>query len=553
MSIRIALVVLLCGLLFGGGSDEPARAVAAPTVTVTTVSPTSLEVRWQSTGTDPHRWWVILTDANDRSIGQRTACGACRSVTVEHLAPGSPYNVRVVGLEADGSFGEFTPVVVGRTTARSECRSVATSATCVQVGSTHGLEADGVGLGFLHGVTAETDPARVAALQPKAWRVAANDVERFRLARQHGAEVTVFLSDPWMRGPSGPSPWDDWAFYRWWVGIVVDAHVTNGLIPDHWEIQNEPGYGSYNGTPATPELVWEQHRVAAEEIHERLPGASVLGPAAGYPNFGFGLADLEYFLDREVTTPGTIQGLSWHEIGASCLGYCDGSPRAVLQHADDARAALAARRLEGVELHVNEWGAPWNIRQPGAIVGYLASLAQAGVDSANTTCWSARESIDDQFACTGTPGTLTGLLLDDGRTPTDAWWTHKGYADMTGPGFRLLPSTIADPAASVVATVDPSGTTRVAIGRHTGCDLDADEHCPGFRYGPDRKVHALVSVPGKSGRYRATTTTVDSRRGAMSSAPPSTSRVVQARSGVVDLGAITVGDGDALFITLQPI
>lgn len=525
------------------GDDRAQRG--APVVDVEAASPTSVVVSWAAPA-DAHRWLVVLSSAEGRNLGQRTACGSCREVAVEHLAPGSEYAVRVFGVDGSGTFGAFSEPVTARTPAAPTCGAAPDGATCVAVDlGAVGEEALGVGLGGLHGVTSGTDPAAVTALEPRNWRVAAGDVERFSLARAFGARVTVLLSDAWIMTVGLRAPWADWAAYDAFIGQIVDAYVAAGTLPDFWEVQNEPAVDTYEGDPATVELLVEQHRRAAAQIHRRLPDAVVLGPAAAYVTFGTGLGDAERF--AALAADGTLGGISWHEIGGGCLDRCDASPRAVLQHADDVRAALDAAGA-AAELHVDEWGAPWNIGQPGAIVGYLASMATGEVDAANPTCWPARAG-EDEPTCRVVPGTLGGLLLDDGRTPTDAWYAHVAYAGITGPGFRLLDATVADPQASVVATIGGGGVVRALLGRHTGCDRAVDEHCPSdVSYAPAEEVSLVLD--GADGSYRVTVERIESTTGASRGPVALDPTTATAAGGRLVVGPWRVEDGEALLMTL---
>jgi hypothetical protein len=309
------------------------------------------------------------------------------------------------------------------------------------------------------------------------------------------------------------------------------------------------------GAPVTSELVFQQYAIAAEVIHQRVPTAQVIGPSSSYVTFGSGLVDLDAFLASAVRAGAPPAGIAWHEIGASCMGSCDGSPRAVLQHADDVRAAIAANPGVGSpKLIVNEWGAPWNLRQPGAIVGFLSSMAYARVDIANPTCWPVTGADGKPVeTCFRRPGTLDGLLLTDGATPTDAWYVHRAYADMTGDGRALLTSSIGDPEASIVATVDRAGVIKVLLGRHTGCQDGIDEDCAAKSYAGDERVQAILAVPGAAGPYRVTAERIRSVAGPSAGGvalPPST---VQAAGGRVDAGSWVVADGEAISLTLTPV
>lgn|GEM_PF-3144355 len=520
---------------------------------------TSIAVSWMSDAT-PNRWWVVVSSASDdRSAGQRTVAGTRREVVVEHLAPDSTYLVRVVPVDPGSGFGAFSSPVEVRTPPMDACSGAPSSVTCAVADVTAPVgPATGVGNGFLHSISDGTDPARVRVLHPTAWRLSALDFERFAVARRYGGPITALVSDPWAISFGSKPPWDRWEFYKMWVGWVVDLHVRAGMLPDFWEIQNEPSSPqSYiGGTPPTPELVSQQYAVAAEVIHQKLPDAKVIGPASAYVTFGSGLTDIDGFLDRAAAAGLRLAGVSWHEIGAGCLGTCDGSPRAVLQHADDVRAAIAAHPALGpLSLHVDEYTAPWNARQPGAVAGYLSSLAYAGVDEAMQTCNPVDlTSGGNDITCWRKPGMLDGLLLDDGATATDAWYVHRAYADMTAPGATLVASAIADPEASVVATVDTGGVIRVLAGRHTGCQTGVDDNCPeGFSYATPRDVAVVIDVgPRSPASYTVTVQRIVSVHGASAGPETIATSRVAVRDGRVDAGTFRTGDGDALVVVLTP-
>jgi hypothetical protein len=200
---------------------------------------------------------------------------------------------------------------------------------------------------------------------------------------------------------------------------------------------------------------------------------------------------------------------------------------------------------------VNEWDAAWNSRQPGAIVGYLSSLAYAGVDVANMACWGTSLSGQERSTCFARPGMLDGLLLDDGTTPTDAWFVHTAYAQMTGGGATLLGSSIADPEASIVATVDPAGTIRVLLGRHTGCQAGVDEACPtSMSYAAPKQVHGILTVGTGAQTYSATVGKIPSVKAALQAPQALSTGTLAVSGGKLDLGTWSVGDGEAIVITL---
>jgi hypothetical protein len=524
-----------------------------PTAALAQASGTAIDVSWVSVG-DPHRW-KVLAFSDGRYVGQRTFAGAARSGRVEHLAPGTSITAWVVPISAQGGWGGWVttlPVVLPRSSA-----CPLTSGTCVHVdGAGLAGPATGVGLGFLHGITTGTDPARVSALSPRHWRVSALDAPRFQLARAAGASVTAVLSDPWAWHTTQAdgrvaSPWASWELYRWWVSLIAQWHVEQGLVPDRWEIQNEPSDALFDAAnPPTIALLVEQHRVAAEAIRSVIPDAKIVGLSVSPVLFGHGLQDLEGFVTEAAAQHVDLDGIAWHENIGAC-STCDGGPTAVLQHVDDARAALRAAGLADLPIDITELAAPYEQLQPGAIVGYLRALTEGGVRFGGTACWE-RPTSGGAVAnsCFDTPGTLDSLLLADGRTPTDAWWTYRAYAQLAGAGARLVRTSVDDPATSAVASIN-GATVRTLVGRHTGCTA-ADGPCPaGTTPGPRETVTLRMTAP-TAGSWDIVVSKITSNSGA--SAGPTVLRRTTMTAGTTPftVGAFAVADGDVLQMDATP-
>ena len=553
--MRCLLVVALLAVGCTHDPEPVGNGHPAPVIEATAASSTSVDVVWHA-ATDAHRWWVIVTAPDGRNVAQRTACSQCRHMTVEHLAPSVDYGIRVVAVGPNGSFGDFPDLVIVSTPPDPGCDPEDDADICVALDATTPIGgATGVGLGGLHGVTNETDRGAVTALAPRAWRVSAGDVERFALARSFGGTVTVLLSDAWTSKVSTKAPWEDWAAYETFVAAVADAYIASGDLPDYWDVQNEPAPASFeSGDPPTVELVLEQVSRAAAVIHALTPGRQG----------GRSQRQLRHVRVRHrrtwsasprsppaATEPWRACRGTRSVAGASVTATVGRGP--LMQHADDVRAVLAGADAVA-ELHVNEWGAPWNFLQPGANVGYLAAIAMAGIDVANPTCWPLENaSGETESSCFARPGNLAGRLLDDGRTPTDAWFTQRAYAQMTGPGFVLLPGTIADPHASVVGSVDPGGVIRVLLGRHTGCDGEVDQQCPaGVTYADDESVSLVMALAKDGQEYTATVERIRSLSGASDGPEPVDRAVVRVAGGRLQVGAWTVADGEAIVVTLTP-
>jgi hypothetical protein len=127
---------------------------------------------------------------------------------------------------------------------------------------------------------------------------------------------------------------------------------------------------------------------------------------------------------------------------------------------------------------------------------------------------------------------------------------------MTGTGFRLLSGTIADPEASLVATVSPSGVITVLLGRHTGCDPDADAHCPAdVSYADAETVSLTLAVAAAAAglTYATTVQRIESVAGASPGFEPVDTATVRPEGGRLRVGSWSLGDGDALVVTLTPV
>lgn len=534
------------------GAGAVVASVELPTPTTATATPRAggVDVTWVS-AVDAHRW-KVLAFSDGRYVGQRTFAGAAREGRVDHLTPGTAITVWVVAVSEDGWWGVWTTAPAVTLPRDPSCP--ATSGSCVHVDArTTTGPATGTGLGILHGQTSETDPARVSALSPRHWRVSALDHDRFLLAEASGATTTVLLSDPWSwytQRPDGrvAAPWQDFAIYRWWVTTIAAWHQEAGLIPDRWEVQNEPSDLTFDPAyPMTPELLVEQHAVAAEAIRSVFPGAEVVGSAVSPFLFGHGTSDVEAFISQSATRDYGLGALTWHENTGACA-TCDGGPASVRHHIDDARAALQAAGIGDLPIDITEYGAPYEQLQPGAIVGYLSALTGGGVRYGGTTCWD-RPTATGAIAssCFTTPGTLDGLLEPDGTTPTDAWWTYRAYAQLASAGARLAVTSVDDPAASAVAAVGAGGSVRSLIGRHVGCTA-ADGWCPaGTTPGAPEPVTVRMTAPS-AGSWTITVSKITSGTGPSSGPVVLKSSTVTAGTTAFTVGAFTIADGDVLVI-----
>ena len=99
--------------------------------------------------------------------------------------------------------------------------------------------------GFLHGIDADTSPARIAALRPHSRR-SSGGVAEHALIAPYTTNISGIVSDYWgaatfsrARGGAQP-PWQNWTAYRAFVTSLVKRSKQGGWEPAYWEIQNEP-------------------------------------------------------------------------------------------------------------------------------------------------------------------------------------------------------------------------------------------------------------------------------------------------------------------------
>jgi hypothetical protein len=417
-----------------------------------------------------------VADSQGRSWGKRTACIDCRSTLVDGLAAGMRYRLSIIGWGTTATVGLTLDV----TMPAGACAGV--TGTCVAVGSQTREAAAHAAQGFVFGMTDRTNVDLVKNLSPRSWRIAPHTPDSFTRARSMGGDITLVLSDSWpayasQNGLPGANPWADWSQYATFVTSTVKRHVALGMLPEYWEVQNEPdGKGIYtSGSPATRALVLEQYKVAHDAIRSVVPDARIVGPSLSMFRYRDAAAviDLVSFLDHAAAN-GLRFDLAWHENGNNALGQFEGDAKSLIGHVDMARQLVADRpSLSDVRVLINEYSAPWNFDQPGATVGYMAALETAGVDGSNRSCFPLPVLGLLYDTCFSQPGLLDGLLLPDG-SKADTYAVHQAYAAMTGP--RLQAST-TDRSTSALSAID-GGTVRALIGRHQSCTALLDSGCP---------------------------------------------------------------------------
>lgn len=540
----IRLLACATALVVGATVTSPAHA-GADTATASlalATSPTAITVSWTPTDVLVESWTVVATRVVDGSpVGRRTTCATCASARFEYLTPGDAYRFVIAGLGAPSG----TVWATAQASTPPDPLCVAT-ATCVAVDVTSSLgPATGVGRGLLMGLTSRTDPKRVAPLALSYHRIGAVLPEAFAAARQAGGQIDVILSNPWMRHTRQAfgrpmNPWEDWDYYRAFVVAVVQWHLYHQLVPDFWEIQNEPDEAAWYPTTAagmgpTRDRVLQQFEVAHDAIRSVLPDAKIVGPSVGrfvpVPN---ALIDMESFLDAAVAKGQRFDVIAWHEMGGDCLGACDGGPRGIAHNVATLRDLLDQRPSLGQPaFHVNEFAGPDDFQKPGHAAAYMAAFAASGVTAAGSSCWPADYGTGRTYnGCYHDPGTMDNLLMPDGSTPTATWWTWRAHAQMTG---QRLATTTSLAGTSAQATRSPSGTIDLLVGRHDRGLADA-------------QMRVRVVAPPGVRRVKIDTTVIPHTIGPAT--PATTSRTIEISAGIIDLGTITMPANAALAVRI---
>jgi hypothetical protein len=549
--------------------SDARSAIALPTgapagVTAAATSPSTAIVSWIVN--DPPAVHIValyqIIGTKKEQVGGNLACGTCTSLTFEGLTAGATYEVAVYAVTAT-SWSPGNPASF--TTPSGSCAGLA--GVCVTVDPSAPTGALGhVGNGLNLGATQATPASVVTPIAPRYWRISAMDVWAYGFARQAGASVDAVLSNNWAynnadsTGRLKRNPWEDWAGYRAFVVRAVQYAIANNIVPDIWEIQNEPDADNYysKGVPPTRARILEQHRVAHDAIRSVLPNAKIVGPALATFHLSNASAAMDFttFLDYAVANNLRFDVLSWNELGKYWYGGVEADPRAILDHVNQLRFALAQRPSLGQPaLSIGEYTAGWWLNHPGAAARYMAVLEDAGVSSAASSCFLITVKVNilmtrSYNTCTSYPGLLDGLRAPDGRTNA-AYWVHAGLAAMNG---TKLATATTERWTTAVTALAPDGSMSVLIGRAHGCDYRFQQYCPSFAT-PDPTAAAWIAMPktaSMANSYRVTMQRIPNI-GLLAGVATTTAPTVTAANGTFAIpipGGIA--DGDAVIVRLIP-
>jgi hypothetical protein len=303
---------------------------------------------------------------------------------------------------------------------------------------------NGVGLGFLYGVTGDGSQPSEELLEPlrmNAFRAGGHmtrgwiedgyqygpatqtivdsvvdQAERFT-APPYEAQYQVILSDVYGAFGGQPEntmyPCDNGDCSNWadFVATVVGTLRDTGM-PMSYDIWNEPDIDIFWTRGVNSEQYFQMWDTAVREIRRVDPDAVILGPSFAYtpdrrPE------QWQTWLAHTKTADTLPDWIANHT-----LGVVD-DPVEVGQ---DTLEALAANGIDPLPMSANEYQ-PADMQTTNVLAWYLARFAQSDYDNALRGNW----------LCCLTPN-LTGLLAETGSgwQPTGLWWTMRAYADMTG-------------------------------------------------------------------------------------------------------------------------
>jgi hypothetical protein len=339
---------------------------------------------------------------------------------------------------------------------------------------------NGVGLGFLYGVTGDGSqppedllaPLRMNAYRggghvSRGWiqdgyqygpatRALVNSVvaqaERFT-APPYEAQYQVILSDMYGAFGGQPSntmyPCDNGDCSNWatFVATIV-AELRDTGMPMSYDIWNEPDISIFWTRGINSPQYFQMWDTAVREIRRVDPDAVILGPSFAYTPDRRPQQWQTWLVHTR--NAGTLP--DW--IANHTLGVVD-DPVRVGQSTLDM---LAANNIAPLPMSANEYQ-PADMQTTNVLAWYLARFAQSDYDNALRGNW----------ICCLTPN-LTGLLAQSGGTwqRTGLWWTMRAYADMTGTlvatsgqvgGTAISASKDADEQRAVAIIGDINGRT----------------------------------------------------------------------------------------------
>jgi hypothetical protein len=328
---------------------------------------------------------------------------------------------------------------------------------------------NGVGLGFLYGVTGDgsqptdqyLEPLRMNAFRAgghmtRGWiedgyrygsatqtivNSLVDQAERFT-APPYEAQYQVILSDVYGAYGGQPSntryPCDNGDCSNWATFVrTIATTLKNTGMPMSYDIWNEPDIDIFWPKGVNTTQYFQMWDTAVREIRAADPNAVILGPSFAYtPDRR--PAQWQTWLAHTKTADTLPDWIANHT-----LGVID-DPVRVGQSTLDA---LNANGIPPLPMSANEYQ-PADMQEANVLAWYLARFAQSDYANALRGNW---------FCCL-TPN-LTGLLTQtsNGWQPTGLWWVMRAYADMTG----TLVGTSGQVGGTAISAAKDSAEQRV--------------------------------------------------------------------------------------------
>lgn len=530
---------------------------AATKVALKSSRPGAVTVSWSATSIlGVLDWVVVLTET---SADGTTSHGfyrpaAARSLVVSGLPAAAKVHA-LVATFAGSRLVNITATTPDVTVPAGLCAGV--SGACVAADSTRtqGTERH-VAQGFLHGLgLTATGVQEMQALHPTSWRITEGSPAEMSAVQAFHPVTTAILSDPWWEITVNPkthaamSPWENWTAYTNFVKNEVQKRISDGNLPDYWDIQNEPDVASYYDPayPPTAALLEKQFNVAYHAIKSVLPTANIIGPSFGGFNLvgnanHLGLLD---FINYATINNLRFAAISWHENNAGNGAQPSLQLPVLAGHVQMIRTALRQSAvLSGARIFVNEFDSSKTGRLAGWDLGHVIALEQAGVDQANRACYEDCMNAGDS-------------LLDpaDNQTPRMTYWGRLAYAQMTGARVATTTNQRDTTAMTTVDTTAKRLTT--IITRHHGCAIAGNTDCPSGTFVtpmPSGSMTLRLKLPAAAASHRATVSvsTLAATTADAPTQPAATlSTVTVSSTGMASLPLASLSDGAAYVVTVS--
>lgn len=329
--------------------------------------------------------------------------------------------------------------------------------------------------GILHGVTFDGSAGfgrtveLLSKLKPRFWRLSSHNnnvydfvVSQGRFPERFRTQITFVIQDafnvrygfPIEVSPSCPrgrrncfTSYDE--LTENWVAVVeqvMQQSVGRYRNIDYFDIFGEPNWG-WKGIK--PKQLLELFRLAYDTIRRNRPDAKIVGPSLGF----YERKRLETFLTHAVSNNLRLDVLSWHE-----FKFPDMVPGHVQEMRDFFKGHPSMCRPSCPEIHINEYADGKNHLIPGWEVGWLFYFEKAGVDQIHRACWDVRGGWSTCWHG------FNGLFLKDNVTPTNLYWVHREYAEMSG--RRLHTESTMARTVALASRDDSSQEVRILAGRY---------------------------------------------------------------------------------------